>query len=328
MKLSLGTLLSFVLLISYSISTYGQNLFQESSFEDCKAKAHVDEKPFFVYVHAQWCLPCQIMNEGIFNDKNLEGILSEDFNNYKIDYNSDLGEEWKAEFGIVCLPTLMYFDKDGILQDRIESTMNSRELLGFLNIESQNESLLSQVDNKEMSSISETPKISVHSTPESTSTMNVSPTSQLESSLQTIEDMIVAKTEDGFETTQLQHSLDILKREMANLKTRQSRVTVPEAVLVSKNHNAPAVVVNHIDNSEYEAQYEVQLGLFRNKQNAEKLTSEIGDKTGLYPYIVIDHKEGKPMYRVVIGSFAGRKLAVNTFRELKNAGYASFVKSL
>lgn len=71
------------------------------------------EKVVFMYVHADWCLPCQMMEEEVFSHKPTYEFLNENFVPYKVDAEKRNGPDLKALFGIEELPGLLFLDHRG-----------------------------------------------------------------------------------------------------------------------------------------------------------------------------------------------------------------------
>ncbi len=106
--------------------------FQNITFSEVKTQAASQQKHFFTYIHANWCLGCQIMEETTFTNQKLGQFINDEFLAVKVDIHSALGKEWDEEFQITCLPTFLIFDEHGQLLDRYESTFTGTALQQLL----------------------------------------------------------------------------------------------------------------------------------------------------------------------------------------------------
>ena len=72
--------------------------------------------------------------------------------------------------------------------------------------------------------------------------------------------------------------------------------------------------------------YRVQLGLFNDPNNVNKLIDRVVSKFDLPLYIFLEGDHKKLLYRVVIGDFYSREAAKDIIPELRQNGVKGFVK--
>jgi thiol-disulfide isomerase/thioredoxin len=106
--------------------------FSSSSIEDARKKAGEEGKLIFVNFHAKWCTPCMWMEQTTFKDEKVANSLNENFISIKVDIDDLKGFELKKAYEIKYLPTMLIFNSQGQLVDRIEETLSPRLLSSVL----------------------------------------------------------------------------------------------------------------------------------------------------------------------------------------------------
>jgi len=301
---------------------FSQVSFQSSNYQACADKASIDGQPFMVYVYAEWCLPCQLMDTGTFQDENLSTSIVGKVNPYKIDFDSDLGRLWKRDFDIACLPTTLLFDSEGVLLDRIESSFTSEECIGFL----AEYNLIDKVNVQELSQVQEASQQDqiLVSLPKAVK-LPISKEEQISNSISVIEELINSGSLSEAANSELEKSIALLKVEISDEVVRpvvvnENPTNQPIARTVSYITPEPEIKVVP------EALYEVQLGFFKNESNAVKLSADINSNTAQRAYILQEYRNGVEMYRVLLGSYADKNSATIAYEEVKSAGYKAFLK--
>ncbi|MBK8620553.1 MAG: thioredoxin family protein [Saprospiraceae bacterium] len=97
-----------------------------------KEKASLEGKLIFLDFHAKWCTPCTWMDQTTFADEQIINILQEEYVALKIDIDQKEGFEIKNQFDVKYLPTLLIFNSEGIMIERIEKTVTPRILKEIL----------------------------------------------------------------------------------------------------------------------------------------------------------------------------------------------------
>ena len=80
--------------------------FFSGSLPSAKAQAEKEGKLVFVDFTAQWCLPCQWMDETTFNDPQIADFIEENYIAVKIDVDHFDGVVWKEQYNIKMLPSM------------------------------------------------------------------------------------------------------------------------------------------------------------------------------------------------------------------------------
>ena len=113
---------------SYANTTPSNIEFYKGSMVDAQKKAKKEGKLFFVDFYADWCAPCKWMEETSFNDRKVFSMLNENYVSLKVNIDEFEGFSLKQEYKVRYLPTILIFDANGKLIDRIEETLSPRKL--------------------------------------------------------------------------------------------------------------------------------------------------------------------------------------------------------
>lgn len=79
-------------------------------------------------------------------------------------------------------------------------------------------------------------------------------------------------------------------------------------------------------NTEKTKTFYVQVGAFKNRENALKLSQELQSK-GYSSLIKIEEKGSEKIYKVQIGTFQNKETALSFSANLKNQGYTIYISS-
>lgn len=106
--------------------------FINSNLEQAKQRASAEGKMVFVDFYAKWCTPCKWMDQTTFKDKNVVNVLNENFISVKMNIDDAEGFEMKNKYEVQYLPTILIFNSNGAVIERIEETMTSANLIQLL----------------------------------------------------------------------------------------------------------------------------------------------------------------------------------------------------
>lgn len=129
-KLQLTPLI-LCLLFSFSLTAADVN-FRTLSISEAITEAEIQDKHLFISYEADWCLPCQIMEENVLTNDAVVSKLNDDFVSVKVNFDNESHKEWFGKYEVSSLPTLTIVDDTGIELIRQEGTMNLATFLAFL----------------------------------------------------------------------------------------------------------------------------------------------------------------------------------------------------
>ena len=85
----------------------------------------------FVEFYTDWCLPCQIMDETVFVNKIVADYLNSNFVNFKVNAESNEGQDLRFIFQVTEFPTFLFLDQRGrvVLKEKGSKSSASMMLL-------------------------------------------------------------------------------------------------------------------------------------------------------------------------------------------------------
>ncbi len=133
-----GICLLLILCNSYlAFAEYKEVTFIQATPEEVMNTLNESGQYSLIYFTADWCLPCQILEEGHFRDERIINLINNGLLSVKADYSEKKDIDWYATYEVKMLPTLMVIDKNGNEVDRIQNIRNTRQLYLFLHQYSQ-----------------------------------------------------------------------------------------------------------------------------------------------------------------------------------------------
>lgn len=77
-------------------------------------RAESENKMVFLDFYTDWCMPCKLMDEDVFTDKEIGRYFNENFLSMKIDAESEAGRNLAGIFEVRAYPTLIFLNKKGV----------------------------------------------------------------------------------------------------------------------------------------------------------------------------------------------------------------------
>lgn len=108
--------------------------FFTGSLTDAQTQAAKQGKLYFVDFTASWCAPCRMMDEVTFTNPDLINYIEDNYVPVKVDIESFDGFEYKQQYNIRVLPSILVFDSKGKLLARYEQSMTASKLLATLKL--------------------------------------------------------------------------------------------------------------------------------------------------------------------------------------------------
>jgi thioredoxin 1 len=125
--------LSAIILSTSPVYSYDKMVkFSSMNMHEARQKASQEGKLIFLDFHAKWCSPCKWMEQTTFTDENVIQILQQDYIAIKVDIDDQEGYDIKKHFDVKYLPTLLIFNSEGIMIERVEKTLTPRALKELL----------------------------------------------------------------------------------------------------------------------------------------------------------------------------------------------------
>ncbi|GJM32361.1 MAG: hypothetical protein DHS20C18_13620 [Saprospiraceae bacterium] len=105
--------------------TYASVQFLDADLSTVSAKAAREGKLYFVHFTAGWCMPCQWMEKNTFTDEALSNYTNKNYLAVKLDIDQSEGLHYKQQFKITILPSILIFNAQGVMVDRIEESLDA-----------------------------------------------------------------------------------------------------------------------------------------------------------------------------------------------------------
>jgi thioredoxin 1 len=126
--------------ILFSIMIYMQQAyaldfikFDKDTFEKAQQEASKEDKFILLDFYASWCMPCKWMEETTFKDKEVINIVASKYIAFKVNIDDFDGFEIKAKYDVRFLPTILVFNKNGKMVERVEETLSPSKMRNLLN---------------------------------------------------------------------------------------------------------------------------------------------------------------------------------------------------
>src|SRR5580658_460368 len=115
----------------------------ESSWQEILQKAGKEHKYVFVDCYATWCAPCKQMDQTVYVDDSVAGIVNQNFISVKVQMDSakndaqevkawyETAHELGNKFQVIGFPTFLFFSPDGQV---LHKAIGARDRAGFLQL--------------------------------------------------------------------------------------------------------------------------------------------------------------------------------------------------
>jgi thioredoxin-related protein len=116
-------LLLFCCLLNNSIAQNSKSYqFFDGTYKEFRTAAQAANKPYFIYFHANWCMPCKKMNEITFRNAETVKYINENYMGYSVDGESKIteGKNLAEFYGIYFYPMLVFFTPEGKVVEKID----------------------------------------------------------------------------------------------------------------------------------------------------------------------------------------------------------------
>lgn len=116
--------LSILLLFSKDVLGFSDSPASVQFINEARKKAAEEGRLLFANFHAEWCAPCQWMDKNTYSSPMVSELLQQNYISVKINIDKEEGYFLKKTYDIKYLPTVLIFNSEGKLIDRVEETLS------------------------------------------------------------------------------------------------------------------------------------------------------------------------------------------------------------
>jgi thioredoxin-related protein len=129
--LTLLFIICALVLVSFSPSGQTNVSFYSGTLADMKAKALIDNKPFFLNFYTDWCAPCRNMERYTFTDPELATFVEGNYFAFGVDAEGLTGDgiEVAQRYNVVSYPTIIIFSSKGTVLQTLHGYQSGKTLL-------------------------------------------------------------------------------------------------------------------------------------------------------------------------------------------------------
>lgn len=131
------------------------------TFNEAQSKAAIESKPLFIFVEADWCVPCKQMKSEVFPREEVSRLLNQRYYAVSIDVDSRETLNYQGETlserafvrtkRVTSTPTMIFLEPDGTELGRRQGAVDSDELITLLKfVDSEHFGNISQEEFKNM----------------------------------------------------------------------------------------------------------------------------------------------------------------------------------
>ncbi len=288
------------------------------SLPTAKAQAAENGKLIFVDFTASWCMPCQWMDETTFNDPVLADYIGDNYIALKIDIEDFDGIAYKQQYDITLLPTMLIFNSKGELLEKVEESLASSTLLEKLQLHKNDAANVMAGSASSYSPPVQSPP--VYDAPSyENDVVSPAPTYQPETPIET--PTYPAPT--NYEAPPVVVEPEIVV-ETPTVPTYNETPAEPYVAPISSGEGLFEFNVRRVPS----VGYSIQIGAFSQYGN---VLTEVDKLKGMFDQSILIHianLNGQTVYKILVGTFDSRDMAVNFQYQMRNAGVEGIIKDL
>ena len=303
--------------------------FFSGDLKEIQNRAATEGKLYILYFMAEWCMPCQYMEEYTFTDRQLSSYVNTYYLPYKVNIDDIDGFSYKQQFKIKVLPSFLIFNSKGELLDRFEESLSASKML----------LILQEFNKPENRRVGKAPHPNLESAKETVAYPE--PQMPVIGSYNAYEEPIEEQpVESSFEYDEFEEPNtstaskpsqrgNVRRTETVSTPSRQSTSRPSTQTYASKEQsNKTSRTRTNTSSEAPQTGYTVQVGAFSNYSSVQQESAKFRRRFNREVYIFPIQSSGRTIYKMVIGAFQTKSEANTFLYELKRASIDGFVKNL
>ena len=102
---------------------------KSKTLSDVLDQAERKNKLVFVDFYTDWCMPCKLMDQDVFTDRQVKNFFDDNFISYKVNAEKGNGVNLATVFEIRAYPTLLFLNEKGQVVEKKEGALYPTGLL-------------------------------------------------------------------------------------------------------------------------------------------------------------------------------------------------------
>lgn len=264
--------------------------FIKNNLEKVKTLAAEEGKPYFVKFTADWCMPCQQMEENTYTDPKLSYYVRKYFLAATVNVDDFDGYNYKAQYNVHLLPSILIFNSKGQLVGRYEEMMTAPRMIAVLE---------------------------QYNTTRNRARINTSPSRP-----------VVNTTPPPYEKPQGKISRPALKPNRPAATPTKSKQEKPAIGKPNRPIPQGQGLYRLSVSAQASKGYSVQVGLFEDYDNLLREATRLDNLLKKPILVHVDKLNGKKVYKILVGEFKTKDAAILYRNRLNKQGMQGFIRDL
>ena len=111
------------------VSKNSVNFVKSETLTEVLDQAERKNKLVFVDFYTDWCMPCKLMDQDVFTDRQVKNFFDDNFISYKVNAEKGNGVNLATVFEIRAYPTLLFLNEKGQVVEKKEGALYPTGLL-------------------------------------------------------------------------------------------------------------------------------------------------------------------------------------------------------
>lgn len=293
------------------------------SLPDAKYKAASEGKLYFLKFTADWCRPCQWMDEHTFTDSRIQNYINHNYVPVQINVDDFDGLVIKQKYEVEYLPTLIIFNSKGKEVARFSESLGPSRLLTILE---ENNKPKNKVRVEMEAPVKDIPVSPVIISRPSLPSTNTTP------NYPSVDPLVVPETSPTKEEPVI-----IDDSKVITTTTDVKKETVEASAYVSSSNEMTTEEMAFLNGEgifEIDVKYQIkdgfsiQVGVFAEYNNVLAEVNKFKKNYGERVFVHIDKMDGKTVYRLLVGHFYDKTQADTKKIGLESTGILCYVRNL